>query len=453
MTTIDPAAPGAAALAIARALGSAVLTVGDGGRIGAAVDADGPMRDLEQATQDATAVIELARDGLMRVAGAEHQAHSGALGALASAMRARGIGALTLRPGASRDELQRVVAFLSAQRPDQPPASWGVHLVPATSAGWTASRAFDAAYEVEPAALLVATRAALGDGNAMALAACARALAASLERVGTGGGRLTLAQVGRLLARPAAVTLLARYVTDGAGDHAIHAALARAGDFAVRILLEALADADTLAARRACFDAIAAIDLGTGPLLDALRDERWFVVRNAALLLGEVDAPGTEAALAGAMGHTDVRVRLAVAGALLKRRTPAALAAVQRAVRDTSPLVRQLAARAYAVGADARPSSAPLITALDLEGDERVAREQVTALGRLATPDAIQRLVRMLTPGTTNTPSAALQVAAMEALVAARGDAAVVTLKRLVDVPDPDVRAAARGFLKAVGDR
>jgi HEAT repeat protein len=389
---------------------------------------------------------------MVRVGGSEHQAQSGALGALASAMRARGVGALTLRPGATRDELRRVVDFLAARVAEPPAASWGVQLVASGGAGWVATQAFDSAYEVEPAALLAATRAALADRNGLALAACARALAASLARVGTGGGRLTLAQVGRLLARPEGVALLARYVTDGAGDAAIHSALARAGDHAVRILLEALADAETLTARRACFDAIAAIDMGTGPLLDALADDRWFVVRNAALLLGEVDAPGAEAALAHAMAHADVRVRVAVGGALLKRRTPAALTALQRAVRDLSPVVRQLAARAYLLGADARPATAPLVAALDVEHDERVAKEQIAALGRLAAPDAIQRLVRMLTPGAA-APSAALQVAAMEALVSARGDAAVVTLRHLVDATDPDVRDAARGFLKAVGDR
>jgi hypothetical protein len=41
----------------------------------------------------------------------------------------------------------------------------------------------------------------------------------------------------------------------------------------------------------------------------------------------------------------------------------------------------------------------------------------------------------------------------MEALVGARGDAAVVTVRRLVDAADPDVRAAAQSFLKAVGIR
>jgi HEAT repeat protein len=452
VTTLDSAAA-APALAVARGLGAAVLAVGDDGPAGLAVDSGEAMVELERLAQDATAVIEAQQHDVLRIGGSMHPAHSGALGALAAAFRARGVGALTLRPGATRAGLEGIVAFLAARDPHPPAASWGIQVVPSTSAGWAATQAFDAAYVVEPAALLVATRSALAESNGLALAACARALSATLARAGRGSGRVTLAQVGRLLARPEGVALLARYVTDGAGDAAIHEALGRAGDYAVHILLDALADAETLTARRACFDAIAAIDMGMGPLLDALRDERWFVVRNAALLLGELDATGTESALAAALTHADGRVRAAVAATLLKRRTPAALVALQRAVRDPSPQVRLLAARAYLAGVEARPSSTLLVAALDVERDERVAREQIAALGRLATPDAIQRLVRLLSAGPGQASSPAQQVAAMEALVGARGDAAVVTVRRLVDAADPDVRAAAQSFLKAVGTR
>jgi hypothetical protein len=451
VTSIDLSPSSVApALAIARALGGALLAVDDGPTVVSA--SDEVLIGLQRVAQDGTAVIERHQHDALRIGGTTHSAHSGALGALAAAFRARGVGAITLRPGASRQELEGLVAFLAARDPDPPAASWGIQIVRSTGDGWAATQAFDAAYVVDPAALLVATRSALADRNGMALAACARALAATLTHVGRGAGRITLAQVGRLLATPEGVALLARYVTDGAGDAAIHAALGRAGDHAVRVLLEALADAETLTSRRACFDAIAALDLGTGPLVEALADARWFVVRNAALLLGEIDASGAEGALATALSHDDARVRAAVAGALLKRRTPAALTALQKAVRDGSAQVRLLAARAYLLSADARPSPAPLIAALDRETDEQVVREQIAAMGRLGSPDAIQRLVRILSapPGQA---SAVQQVAAMEALVGARGDAAVVTVRRLVDASDPDVRAAARSFLAAVGVR
>lgn len=440
----------APALAVARALGAALLAVDDAG--GPATESDDLLVVLQRVAQDATAVIERHRSDALRIGGTTHSAHSGALGALAAAFRARGVGAVTLRPGASRQDLDALVSFLAAHRADPPLATWGIQVDASSGDGWAATQAFDAAYVVDPAALLSATRSALAERNGMAVAACARALAATLVSTGRGAGRLTLAHVGRLLASPEGVALLARYVTDGAGDAAIHAALGRAGDHAVRVLLEALADAETLASRRACFDAIAALDMGTGPLVEALADARWFVVRNAALLLGELDAPGAESALATALTHADARVRAAVAGALMKRRTPPALQVLQRAVRDGSAQVRLLAARAYLVGAEARPSPAPLVAALDQERDDQVAREQIAALGRLGSPDAIQRLVRLLS-APVGQVSPAQQVAAMEALVGARGDAAVVTVRRLIDAADPDVRAAARSFLRAVGDR
>jgi hypothetical protein len=451
VTSIDLTTSAVApALAVARALGAALLAVDDAGS--PVTESDDLLVALQRVAQDTTAVIERHRSDALRIGGTTHSAHSGALGALAAAFRARGVGAVTLRPGAARLDLDALISFLAARRPDPPQATWGIQVDASSGDGWAATQAFDAAYVVDPVALLSATRSALTERNGMAVAACARALAATLISVGNGAGRLTLAQVGRLLATPEGVSLLARYVTDGAGDAAIHAALGRAGDHAVRVLLEALADAETLASRRACFDAIAALDMGTGPLVEALADSRWFVVRNAALLLGELDAPGAEAALSTALAHDDTRVRSAVAGALFKRRTPAALLALQRAVRDGSTQVRVLAARAYLVGADARPSPAPLVAALDQERDDQVAREQIAALGRLGSPDAIQRLVRLLS-APVGQVSSGQQVAAMEALVGARGDAAVVTVRRLIDAADPDVRAAARSFLKAVGER
>jgi HEAT repeat protein len=203
----------------------------------------------------------------------------------------------------------------------------------------------------------------------------------------------------------------------------------------VAALLGLLGRTDDPRIRRACFDAIVALDAGTELVLEALDDPRWYVVRNAAALLGELRAHDADRALARLLAHGDARVRLAVARALVRLRSPAALAALQQALGDASPDVRRLAATAFALGAHlpgtSRPSAAPLIHALEAETDEDVALEMIAALGRLGSADAVQRLLRVaqrppLDPTTGELPEpqpAWMRVAAIEALVVARGSA------------------------------
>ena len=97
-----------------------------------------------------------------------------------------------------------------------------------------------------------------------------------------------------------------------------------------------------------------------------------------------------------------------------------------------------------------RPPAARLAAALEQEPNEDVALEMLAALGRLGGADAVQRLLRIALPGGETTGERTgiardpwQRIAALEALVRARGQAMLPTIEGLMHDADRDVAAAA----------
>jgi len=176
-----------------------------------------------------------------------------------------------------------------------------------------------------------------------------------------------------------------------------------------------------------------------------LGDPRWYVVRNAADLLGEMRAVEAEEPLIAHLRHTDERVRRAASSALVRIGSPGALQALRAAVRDPAPEVRQSAVCALGERAEDAAVATTLARALEGEADEEVALALLAALGRVATADAVQRLIAVAEPGGRifNKKSSAFRVAAVHALGEARTAAAKATLTALTDDREREVRDAA----------
>jgi HEAT repeat protein len=175
------------------------------------------------------------------------------------------------------------------------------------------------------------------------------------------------------------------------------------------------------------------------------------MVRGADLL-GELVAVQAEEPLIAALRHQDDRVRRAATGALLKLGTPDAMRRVYDAVNDDAPEVRMQVAAALSGRRDKR-TSATLIRAIEDEQDGDVQLALIAALGRVGTPEAVQRLVQMAEPEGRlfRRKDTALRVAAVQALGEARTPAAVAALKSLLDDKERDVRETAnRALVQAV---
>jgi hypothetical protein len=310
--------------------------------------------------------------------------------------------------------------------------------------------ATSAAEEAEALAEIVAMAdEAARAGDAELLASVMAGLVRCERESTTDGGRDACGKALDSMARPDVMRLVAQLVP-GAGPRAEYlSVLRRGGDSGAAALIAHLMAADSLEVRRVFFDAIVQLRVGISMLVDALGHPQWFVVRNAAALLGEMQALEADAALARLLEHGDERVRYAAAAALARLATPAANAALQRMIVDTSPSVRLHAASAYATGSQVR-TAAPLSAALDAEMDGDVQLGILAALGRLATPDAVQKLVKAIAPaaGGHRRP-VQYRVAAVEALANARGAAAIPALRELLGDTDPTVRDTAKRLIAA----
>ena len=290
-------------------------------------------------------------------------------------------------------------------------------------------------------------------GDALTIESIARATMQHVHAVGGGGGRLGGERIIRRLLHGSSLKLLATRVPFTPERSMLLALLARAGDVAVELLVQQLMRAQDTQVRRAYFDSIVALDLKSTVLLDLLRDERWFVVRNAVALLGEMGVDQADVAMLPLLTHEDDRIRIAVARALMRIGTGVAMHGLYGVIEDPQTEVRRIAAAAYGLSSagasGVRPPAARLAAALDQEQDDDVALEMVASLGKLGSADAIQRLLRIAQPKAAptlgerlTTRKSWIRIAAMEALVQARGFAVRAAIESIANDQDPDVAAA-----------
>jgi HEAT repeat protein len=228
------------------------------------------------------------------------------------------------------------------------------------------------------------------------------------------------------------------------------ALFARFGDDGVDALIEQLAYAEVARERRVLFNAIVELRRGVPTLIRMLSDPRWYVARNAAELLGEMHAAEGEAALIQCLRHDDARVRRSSAAALAKLGTSSAMAALTEAMRDASPNVRMVAALAIAMRKDPRATSI-FLRALADEQDAEVQRTLFVALGRLATPEAVRRLIAEAEPDTRlfRKKPVTARLAAVQGLSEARTPDAIAALEALTNDRERDVREAAAKAIAA----
>ncbi|HLB09628.1 MAG TPA: HEAT repeat domain-containing protein, partial [Gemmatimonadaceae bacterium] len=92
----------------------------------------------------------------------------------------------------------------------------------------------------------------------------------------------------------------------------------RAEDDGVEALVEALISAPSITDRRVYYDSLLRMRTGVRTLVHMLGDPRWFVVRNAVELLGEMRVAEADVELGKLLEHRDDRVRTAAATALAK---------------------------------------------------------------------------------------------------------------------------------------
>jgi hypothetical protein len=247
----------------------------------------------------------------------------------------------------------------------------------------------------------------------------------------------------RLAKKPMLAAIAGMLTTHRDLSEDLFAVFARTGDDGAEVLIEQLNAAQSLAERRVYFDSLRKLNAGVKVLIHHLGDARWYVVRNAADLLGEMGANDAESKLSELLQHDDDRVRRAAVSALSKMTGTAAVKGLAASLDDDAPGVRVRAAAA--LGNSKTPAAAnALIKHLDREDVAEVQHACLASLGKIGSPDAIRFLTKAAQPEGRlfRKKATAYRVAAVRALGDARTPGAMGALQNLLHDKEKDVREA-----------
>ncbi len=170
------------------------------------------------------------------------------------------------------------------------------------------------------------------------------------------------------------------------------------GGIAAPVLTDALSEEENWEVRRGIIAVLASLGRAAMPvLLKRLDDSSWFLVRNVALLLGEIGGQSLVEPLAGLLMHPEPRVRREAAGALGKIGGSRAVAHLRKAILD--PEVCTVAARV--LGEIDRENTVALFSKRlartgRVVSDGRAAREAIAILGEMEAAEAVPILSRIL---------------------------------------------------------
>ena len=400
--------------------------------------------------------------------------------ALAASMRAHGVQAIVVEQEVAPKELLLLATLLAGSFTEGSPSImtladdlglWHVRLngttpsavsradVPAPDVAVAATRGEESFASSDAASLHATTlaeraRSAVDTGDAPEVAAVlhwlvAAEASATLDPKQRDIAAVWTATFDELATLPMLRCVALQLVTGRADTAPLMMVLHRAGDSGANAVVAHMIAAPTLRERRMLFDAIRELRSGVAVLMRNLDHPQWFVVRNAASLLGELRAPEAEGALALLLKHGDARVRVAAVGSIGKLAGASAHRTLERALRDGAAEVRRQAFYVL-VGRGAPIAPAALADALETETNVNTQLDMLDALARSTGPDALRKLAWICSHAVNNASDPLFRIAAVEALVRAKPSAALTYLRRLTEDRDATVRARARQLVSTI---
>lgn len=289
--------------------------------------------------------------------------------------------------------------------------------------------------------------AALREANALDV------LADSVERLALGAGdppdEACVAMAQSLLSAGVASRIVARL--GAARDEERRAQLAllcrRLGHDMAMAIADALSDTTDRFARRTYLDTM--VTMGPTAMAIAeemLEDSRWFVLRNAVAILGEVGGERAVELIVSALAHTDPRIRREALLALAKVGGEDAGMLVYGMISDPDADVR-LAAAMAAGALKVERALKPLLQLLESEADPDVVVGVLRALGQLGDPGAVNSIEKRAVVSFFSKQPAEVRIAAYRALHNIGTPKAKSLLVQAADDKVPEVKAAVRQLL------
>ncbi|HEY7028473.1 MAG TPA: HEAT repeat domain-containing protein [Gemmatimonadales bacterium] len=211
------------------------------------------------------------------------------------------------------------------------------------------------------------------------------------------------------------------------------------------LMLENLRAAEAIGPRAFLLEALGSMPDAYPLAVALLSNERWSDLRLGAEVLGRMGNTRAIPALLGRANHPDERVRLSVIDALAGFRDKRVVEGLRQLLSHPSPRTRAHAGKALA-GRHSGAIAMPLLAALEQEKDRTVRVELLQALAGIDAPEAGAVLVKVATErrgllSRGRPTSERLEV--VSALANAKTDASRVALSRIAAEADGQVREAA----------
>lgn len=168
----------------------------------------------------------------------------------------------------------------------------------------------------------------------------------------------------------------------------------------IRFLMDRLAAERDASTRRILTEALVRQRAAAVPVLvEYLTDERWYVVRNAVSILGDIRDQDTADHLTPLLQHPDLRVRREAIRALTRIGGSGAVGILLKTLGGSDQdLCRQAL---LSLGAIKDPAAVPALIALVRRPDPglrymEITREAIKALGEIGSPEAVPTLLSIL---------------------------------------------------------
>lgn len=260
---------------------------------------------------------------------------------------------------------------------------------------------------------------------------------------------LTLAAFARAATPDVLHVVVEQVVEAGISYEEGYGLLERAGAAGARAVFMQLVGATDTSERRFLYDLAATLP-GIGEVArEHAQDSRWYVVRNAAGLMGESHDPDMIPTLGKVLRHDDQRVRIAAVVALGQIGGPLALARLESVLFDPSIEVRNRALALVFASPDSAPLPSRVLMALEEENPLEYRLEMVAALAHIHTPRARARLEAFARKTNGTIDDHQVRLAALAALSTGHRLHAVPLLRELLEDKNPYVREKAAALLAA----
>ncbi len=270
--------------------------------------------------------------------------------------------------------------------------------------------------------------------------------------------KMCVSAIRKCQTTPAIPLILDGYVSrDDKSKEILRRLLRIIGEESIDVALTKLIESQDAQARRNLINLLVGFGESARPKLEIyLFDDRWYVIRNMAVILGEIRSEKSLNSLSRAVSHEDFRVQREVIKALTRIGGPKVSSFLLRLLPTAPEQLSLIIINSLGVLGDASATRPLMEIALKKDifhKNYELRKESIGALAKLKDPEAVEALGRILTKkeffGGIRYED--LQIGAARALGRIGGQRSVEILTKAASGRNRNIKRAATASLTALG--